>query len=83
LYRTRKRQYWLARAAAKYGPQIESRDLIEHLAGARAYWRRRHPYRKRCGAYFVTWALGGCQIFRQVLRCQKRRSADLLLMQLG
>ncbi|MDR3408600.1 MAG: hypothetical protein P4L68_08885, partial [Methylovirgula sp.] len=64
MYRTRKRQYRLARLAAKCGPQIESRDLIEHLAGARAYWRPRHPIRSVAVAYFVTSALGSRQIFR-------------------
>lgn len=45
---SRQRQYRLARLAAKYGADIEMRDLLEYLAGDCKWWRPRHPYHKGC-----------------------------------
>lgn len=54
----RQGQYRLARLAAKYGAEIDMKELLERLARDCAYWRPRHPYRQGCGAHFCDLGSG-------------------------
>lgn len=51
----RRGSYRLARLAAKFGPEIDMRDMLARLAGDCAYWSdfpHRSSKRAGCGAYF-------------------------------
>ena len=49
---SRRGSYRIVRLAAKYGAEVDMRELLRHLAGDCEYWRPSHPYRKGCGVYF-------------------------------